>query len=193
MFQDILSNIKAHLAKASETLSFENVTQGTARLSDNFDSLKTQTITLSESTVTMLKKSAPRYLLVHKNDEPQTSCLHAVVNARGERELKWPVLVDNKMQWISLSADTEYIPNTDDDDEDIAERFIRVISLDEEKSARSVPLHNIGPNVSSPQRVWRCSRVFVFLAIPASRFTLRVLLFIPTIPRAHTHNSTRCR
>ena len=57
----------------------------------------------------------------------------------------------------------------------------------------SVPLHNIGPNVSSPQRVWHCSRVFVFLTIPASRFTLRVLLYIPTIPRAHTRNSTRCR
>jgi len=137
MFEDILSNIKAHSAKVSETLSFENLRQGTACLSDNFDSLKTQT-RLSESIVTMLKKSAPRYLLVHESDEPHTSCLHAVVKAQGEREMKWPVLVDNKMQWISLSTDTENIPNTDSNDEDIVERFIRVISVDEEKSFTQV-------------------------------------------------------
>lgn len=138
MFEDIVANIKAHSAKVSETLSFENLRQGTARLSDNFDSLKTQTTRLSESIVTTLKNSAPRYLLVHKSDEPQTSCLHAPVNAHGERELKWPVLVDNKMQWISLSTNTENTPNTDDDDEDIVERFIRVISVDEENSFTQV-------------------------------------------------------
>lgn len=137
MFDDILSNIKAHSAKVSGTLSFENLRQETARLSDNFDSLKTQTTRLSESIVTTLKKSAPRYLLVHKSDEPQTSCLHAVGNAQGECELKWPVLVGNKMQWISLSTDTEKTPDTDDDD-DIVERFIRVISVDEEKSFTQV-------------------------------------------------------
>jgi hypothetical protein len=122
----------------SETLNFENLRQGTARLSDNFDSLKTQTTRLSESIVTTLKKSAPRYLLVHKSDEPQANCLRTVANAQGERELKWPVLVDNKMQWISLSTDTENTPNTDDDDEDIVERFIRVVSVDEEKSFTQV-------------------------------------------------------
>ena len=137
MFEGILSNIKAHSAKVSETLSFENLRQGTARLSDNFDSLKTQTTRLSESIVTTLKKSTPHYLLVHKS-EPQTSCLHAVKNAQGERELKWPVLVDNKMQWISLSTDKENTPNNDDDDEDIVDRFIRVISVDEEKSFTQV-------------------------------------------------------
>lgn len=137
MFEDILSNIKAHSAKVSGTLSFENLRQGTARLSDNFDSLKIQTTRLSESIATTLKKSTPRYLLVHKSDEPQTSCLHAVANAQGERDLKWPVLVDNKMQWISLSTDTENTPDTDDDD-DIVERFIRVISVDEEKSFTQV-------------------------------------------------------
>lgn len=137
MFEGILSNIKAHSAKVSETLSFENLRQGTVHLSDNFDSLKTQT-RLSECFVTMLKKSAPRYLLVHRSDEPQTTCLHAVVNAQRERELKWSVLVDNKMQWISLSTDTENTPNTDGDDEDIVERFIRVVSVDEEKSFTQV-------------------------------------------------------
>ena len=69
--------------------------------------------------------------MVHKSDEPQTSCLHAVKNVQEERELKWPVHVDNKIQWISLSTDTENTPNTDDDDEDIVERFSRVVSVDE--------------------------------------------------------------
>jgi hypothetical protein len=121
----------------SETLSFENLRQGTARLSDNFDSLKTQTARLSESIVTTLKKSAPRYVLVNQSDEPETSCLHAIANARGKRELKWPVLVDNKRQWISLSTETENPPNTDDDEERV-ERFIRVISVDEETSFTQV-------------------------------------------------------
>jgi hypothetical protein len=136
MFEDILSNIKAHSAKVSESLTLENLRVRTSRLSDNFDSLKTHTTKLSENIVTTLRKSAPRYLLVQQSDEPQTSVLPADANVQGKRELKWPVLVDNKMQWITFSTDTESIPNTDE--EDIVERFIRVISVDEEKSFTEV-------------------------------------------------------
>jgi hypothetical protein len=143
MFEDILSNIKAHSAKVSESLSLENLRVRTSRLSDNFDALKTHTTKLSESIVTTLKKSAPRYMLVQQSDEPQTSFLPADASAQGKRELKWPILLDNKMQWITLSTDTENFPNGDDDDEDIVERFIRVISVDEEKSFTQVRRHKI--------------------------------------------------
>jgi hypothetical protein len=144
MFDDILCNIKAHSAKVTESLSLENLRVRTSRLSDNFDSLKTHTTKLSESILTTLKKSAPRYLLVHQSDEPQTSILPADANAQGKHALKWPILVDNKMQWVTLSTDTGNTPNTDDDDdEDIVERFIRVISVDEEKSFTQVRHHKI--------------------------------------------------
>ena len=59
MFEGILSNIKTHSGKVSEILNFENLRQGTASLSDNFDSLKTQTTRLSVSIVTKLKKNRP--------------------------------------------------------------------------------------------------------------------------------------
>jgi hypothetical protein len=132
MFEDIISNIKAHSAKVSESLSLENLRAQTSRFSDNFDSLKVQTTKLSENIVTTLKKSAPRYLLVSQSDEPENHSLNTDSNIQGKRELKWPVLVDNKMQWVTLPTDAGNVSNSDDED-DIVERFIRVISVDEEK------------------------------------------------------------
>ncbi|PNF23412.1 hypothetical protein B7P43_G10600 [Cryptotermes secundus] len=119
MFEDIISNIKAHSAKVSEALTLENLRAHTLRFTDNFDSLKVQTTKLSDNIVTTLKKSAPRY--------------YADSKAQGKHELKWPVLVDNKMQWVTFPMNAGNISNCDDEDEDIVERFIRVISLDEEK------------------------------------------------------------
>jgi hypothetical protein len=122
MFEDIISNIKAHSAKVSEALSLENLRAQTLRLTDNFDSLKIQTTKLSENIVTALKKSAPR-------DSSDS-------NVAGKHELKWPVLVDNKMQWVTFPRNAGNVLSGgggDDEDEDIVERFIRVISVDEEK------------------------------------------------------------
>jgi hypothetical protein len=138
MFEDILSNIKAHSAKLSESLtSMGNLREQTTRFTDNFDSLKAQTTKLSENIVTTLKKSSPRYLLVSQSDESESRLLPTDSYAQGKRELKWPVLVDNRMQWITIPPNTGNIPSTDDD-EDIVERFIRVISLDEEKPVTQV-------------------------------------------------------
>jgi hypothetical protein len=137
MFEDILSNIKAHSAKVSESLSLENLRVQTSRFSDNFSSIKAQTTKLSENIVTTLKKSAPRYLLAPQSDDAEARLLPTDSLAQGKRELKWPVLVDNKMQWVTLPTDTGNVHNTDDE-EDIVERFIRVISLDEEKPVAQV-------------------------------------------------------
>lgn len=136
MFEDILSNIKAHSAKLSESLtSLGNMRVQTTRFTDNFGSLKTQTTKLTENIVTTLKKS-PRYL-IPQSDEPESRVLPTDSNSQGKRELRWPVLVNNRMQWITFPQNTENVPNIDDD-EDIVERFIRVISLDEEKPVTQV-------------------------------------------------------
>jgi hypothetical protein len=127
MFEDIVSNFKAHSAKVSEALSLENLRAQTLRLTDNFDSLKVQTTKLSENIVATLKKSGPRY--------------SADSNAQGKYELKWPVLVDNKMQWVTFPTNAGNVLNGDGEDEDIIERFIRVISVDEEKPFTQVRNH----------------------------------------------------
>lgn len=137
MFEDIFSNIKAHSAKLSESLTvLGNLRVQTTRFADNFDSLKAQTTKFSENIVTTLKKSSPRYLLVPQSDKPVSHVLPADRNAPEKRELKWPVLVDNRMRWVTFPPSTGNIPNTDD--EDIVERFIRVISVDEEKPVTQV-------------------------------------------------------
>jgi hypothetical protein len=139
MFEDILSNIKAHSAKLSESLTgLGNLRVQTTRFTDNFDTFKAQTTKLSENIFTALKNSSTRYLQVPQGDESEPLSLPADSNSQGKRELKWPVLVDNKMRWITFLPATGSIPNTDDDDEDIVERFIRVISVDEEKPVTQV-------------------------------------------------------
>lgn len=143
MFEDIISNIKAHSAKVSDALSLENLRAQTSRFTDNFDNLKAQTTKLSENIVTTLKKSAPRY--------------YADSNVQGKHELKWPVLVDNKMQWVTFPKNAGNILNSDDEDEDIVERFIRVISLDEEKPFTQV--RHVMKSLTEMQCLHPCFRV----------------------------------
>ncbi|PSN35611.1 hypothetical protein C0J52_24479 [Blattella germanica] len=137
MFEDILSNIKAHSAKVTESLSLENLRAQTTKFSDNFDNLKAQTTKISGNIVTTLKKNAPRYLLVPQNDtEPHNACTNLSPTSNcdsfSKRELKWPVLVDNKMQWVTIPSNVNN-GEGEEDEEDIVERFIRVITVDDEK------------------------------------------------------------
>ena len=129
MFEDILTNIKAHSAKVTESLSLENLRAQGSKLTDNFDNLKAQTSKISGNIITTLKKSTPRYLLVSQNDDSPTQLVSENCNSPAKRELKWPVLVDNKMQWVTIPQRGASV----EDEDDIVERFIRVISVEDEK------------------------------------------------------------
>ena len=132
MFEDILTNIRAHSAKVTESLSLENLRAQSTKLSDNFGNLKAQTSKFSGNIVTTLKKSAPRYLLVSQNDDTQIKVQPGSGDSLAKRELKWPILVDNKMQWVTIPQSADNF----EDEDDIVERFIRVITVDDDKPAK---------------------------------------------------------
>lgn len=106
MFENLLSSVKLQSAKISE----------------NLDNIKSQTSKISEALFSTIKHSN---LYDRKTDN--THCSRNV--PQRVRDLRWPVLLDNKMHWVTLGSRQV---DDNEEEEDIVEKFIRVINVDDD-------------------------------------------------------------
>nr|CAD7451843.1 unnamed protein product [Timema tahoe] len=134
MFEGIMTNLKTNSKKVSESLNFENLRSHGTRFSENLDIIKSKTSRFSETILTTLKSTrVPPYLSSRYESNENISKSLGQYNTKdsgGRRELKWPVLVDNNMKWITRLPKTK-----SEEEEDIVDRFIRVISVDEDNES----------------------------------------------------------
>ncbi|CAG2060685.1 unnamed protein product, partial [Timema podura] len=134
MFEGIMTNLKTNSKKVSESLNFENLRSQGTRFSENLDIMKSKTSRFSETILTTLKSTrVPPYLSSRYESNENISKSLGQYNTKdsgGRLELKWPVLVDNNMKWITRLPKTK-----SEEEEDIVDRFIRVISVDEDNES----------------------------------------------------------
>lgn len=93
----------------------------------NLSSIKEQTAKVSNQVLSSLKAQSGR---VSKLLWSEGSNVQTVNEARTPRptlleQLKWPVLIDNKRQWL------QYVGNKNEEEEDIVDKFIRVITIED--------------------------------------------------------------
>lgn len=123
MFESFVSNIRSHSNRLTNSLSMENFK---LKASETLDNLK--------SNLTDTTNSISLYFNdVHPRKGPSktisTPNLNKFCNDR--TNLKWPVLVDNKMVWIDYETYQNELAE-DDEEPDIVDRFVRVISVNDD-------------------------------------------------------------
>lgn len=136
MFENIIHNVKSHSAKLSETLNIENLRSQTTRLSENVENIKNHTSRLSDNLMLTLKKSKFSNFFPVSEDTCHISQQPVTDKSPQNRVLKWPVLVDNKMQWITLQPNGLEEVEEEEEEEDIVARFIRVITPEDDSSPK---------------------------------------------------------
>ena len=134
MFENIVSNIKNKSFRVSDSLSVESLKGKTSRFSE--------TVCNFGSTLIHKTNSLSSYLSVDQfinkkdvivNDEyAKTSMstpnlVHNIPNGI-QSEMRWPTVINNKSDYVIYNpmAEDEY------DDDDIVNRFVRVINVEEE-------------------------------------------------------------
>lgn len=93
----------------------ESIRNKTGKLTDNFDALKNKINT---------KSPKGDYRSVLQNDDE----LYLSPRAYSSLDNKWPTIINENMEWVP------YVPSGDDNS--IIERFIRVITINDDNDVR---------------------------------------------------------
>lgn len=130
MFENIFSNIKTHSAKMSNSLSIDNLKEHTARLAESIDVLKTK--------VQVGSSRVGAYLLSQRDVDveparPSESYVHL-------EDVKDPQM----SRWLTPGS-------VDEDEDSIVDRFIRVITIEDEDN--SCQVQNTPPPAHRRRRV----------------------------------------
>lgn len=93
----------------------------------NLSSIKEQTAKVSHQVLNSLRAQSSKVSKLLWNEE---SNVKTASDARTPRptlleQLKWPVLIDNKRQWL------QYVGAKNEEEEDIVDKFIRVITIED--------------------------------------------------------------
>ena len=105
-----------------------------SRLHDNLglssvklSSIKEQTAKVSNQVLNSLKAQSGRVskLLWSKGDSVKNVTETTAPRPTLLEQLKWPVLIENKRQWL------QYVRTKNEEEEDIVDKFIRVITIED--------------------------------------------------------------
>uniref|UniRef100_A0A0P4W4B7 Schwannomin interacting protein 1 C-terminal domain-containing protein n=1 Tax=Scylla olivacea TaxID=85551 RepID=A0A0P4W4B7_SCYOL len=93
----------------------------------NLSSIKEQTAKVSSQVLSSLKAQSGKVskLLWNEGSNAKTDNETRAPRPTLLEQLKWPVLIDNKRQWL------HYVSGKSDEEEDIVDKFIRVITIED--------------------------------------------------------------
>ena len=111
----------------------------------NFNDVKLKAATLSNSVKSSLQANADNVVKYIKNEHvhkvsSSTNVSHAsneFSQTVNKDSLKWPVLINNKRHWLPFAK-----RSSEDEEEDIVDKFIRVIQLEDEEERPQETFYN---------------------------------------------------
>lgn len=124
MFESFVSNIRSHSNRLTNSLSMENFK---LKASETLDNLKSNLTDTTNSISLYFNDEQPR-----KGPSKTISTPNLNKFCNDKTNLKWPVLVDNKMVWIDYETYQNELAE-DDEEPDIVDRFVRVISVNDDE------------------------------------------------------------
>ncbi|KAK8742903.1 hypothetical protein OTU49_001727 [Cherax quadricarinatus] len=138
--------MKSLMTRDDETIPSQSLSLLPASLSlssVSLDSIKSQTTKMSTQVFSSLKSRSDRFskLLWSDNSDVSGNQKAPASNPKAPpptllEQLKWPVLINNKKHWLP------YVSSNSVDEEDIVERFIRVITLEDSEERPEDTFYN---------------------------------------------------
>lgn len=124
--RQIPSDEQSHLS----AYGFNNLQDSLGLSSVNLSSIREQTAKVSTQVFSSLKAKSHKVSKLLWNDgangEPASETRAPHPRPTILEQLKWPVLIDNKRQWLRHVGG-----NKNEDEEDIVDKFIRVITIED--------------------------------------------------------------
>lgn len=130
MFENLITNIKTHSSKMTSSLSIDNLKEHTARLAESIDVIK--------SRVQLGSSKVGAYLLSQKDVDVEP--VRAAESYVHLEDVKDPQM----SRWLPPGP-------VDEDEDNIVDRFIRVITIDDEDTLPQI--QNTPPPVRHRRRV----------------------------------------
>lgn len=149
MFGNIINQLKPQKTKDLDEVdgssnSLSRLPTNLSLSSVSLNSIKSQTAKVSSQLFTSLKSQSDRVskLIWNETSEVNDSSGNESVSPEPKKyptlleQLKWPVLVNNRKYWLP------YINNDKTDEEDIVEKFIRVIRSEDDDERPQETFYN---------------------------------------------------
>lgn len=187
MFGNIINQLKPQKTKDLDEVdgssnSLSRLPTNLSLSSVSLNSIKSQTAKVSSQLFTSLKSQSDRVskLIWNETSEVNDSSGNESVSPEPKKyptlleQLKWPVLVNNRKYWLP------YINNDKTDEEDIVEKFIRVIRSEDDDERPQETFYN-HPERVMPRRS-RERREFIVRkrTMPYFFFIFSFFLFFPS-------------
>lgn len=123
MFESIVSNLKSHSFRLTESISLDNIK---LKASESLDNLKSNIPELTGSVSMYFNKP---------HNSPSKNTPSPILKKdsifQNKPILKWPVLVNNQTVWVDYDTYQNELEE-EEEEYDIVDRFVRVISLGED-------------------------------------------------------------
>ncbi|KAG8266775.1 identical protein binding [Homalodisca vitripennis] len=119
MFENILSNFKTKSTKVSESLSVESFKEKTSRISESFSNIRCNLMNKTNS--------LSSYFLTTQNTDGPNKTAHKI----NDTDLFSPTSQNSRLEYILFNP----IADCDDAEDDIVDRFVRVINIDEDRQS----------------------------------------------------------
>lgn len=128
MFESFVSSLKSHSYRLTESISIDNFKLKASETLDNLRSnIADKTGNISVYFNDIQSKNGPSRTVSTPN-------FKKISNENRKPTLKWPVLINNQMVWVDY--DTYQNELEEDLEPDIVDRFVRVITIDEENNVK---------------------------------------------------------
>lgn len=149
MFGNILNQLKPQKTKDSDEVyessnSLSRLPANLSLSSVSLNSIKSQTAKVSSQLFSSLKSQSDRVskIIWNESNEADNTSENKSVSPETKKyptlleQLKWPVLVNNRKHWLP------YVNNDNTDEEDIVEKFIRVIRSEDDDERPQETFYN---------------------------------------------------